>query len=205
MQRPLLGSLIALLITGSAGAALADESTSAPKAQTTPATTPVPALASAAPAPGAAAPPVSTPAPGPASGALHASTHAAPAPTPVQASFVPTWLLKATLYHAGARGVGGRDSLGCKPVAMRTVAVDPTLIPRRTILFIAETVGMPLPGGGSHDGYWYASDTGGAIKGKRIDLFTGHGHGSMKPVSSLNLKKVSIARAGQFNGCPPAR
>ena len=34
---------------------------------------------------------------------------------------------------------------------------------------------MLLPGGGMHDGYWYASDTGGAIKGARIDLFTGPG------------------------------
>jgi hypothetical protein len=30
-----------------------------------------------------------------------------------------------------------------------------------------------------HDGYWYASDTGGAIKGQKIDLYTGHGRGSM--------------------------
>src|SRR5438105_5051661 len=71
-----------------------------------------------------------------------------PAQRIVEASFVPHWLLKATLYHAGGGGAGAKDSLGCKPVAMRTVAIDPTLIPRRTILFIAETVGLPLPGGG---------------------------------------------------------
>ncbi|MBS0295892.1 MAG: hypothetical protein JSR45_06230 [Proteobacteria bacterium] len=123
----------------------------------------------------------------------------------VQGSFVPTWLLKATLYHGRGGGAGSRDSLGCKPVAMRTVAVDPTLIPKRTILFIAETVGLPLPGGGRHDGYWYASDTGGSIKGSRIDLFTGAGSGSMKPAMPLNLKKVTIAKAGKFDGCPPAK
>lgn len=87
---------------------------------------------------------------------------------------------------------------------MRTVAVDPTLIPRRTILFIAETVGLPLPGGGKHDGYWYASDTGGAVKGSRIDLFTGAGHGSMAPASKLNLQKLNVKKAGRFDGCPPA-
>ena len=40
----------------------------------------------------------------------------------------PGWNLKATLYHAGAKGVGALDSLGCKVVAMRTVAVDRKLI-----------------------------------------------------------------------------
>ena len=124
----------------------------------------------------------------------------------MQAGFLPNWkLLKATLYHSGAKGVGGRDSLGCRPVPLRTVAVDPTLIPRRTILFIAETVGMPLPGGRTHDGYWYASDTGGAIKGARIDLFTGRGHASMGSAQAFNLKKLSISPAGHFVGCPPQR
>ena len=42
---------------------------------------------------------------------------------------------------------------------------DPRYIPRRTRLFIPETVGMRMPDGTLHDGYWYASDTGGAIKG----------------------------------------
>ncbi|MBC6981100.1 3D domain-containing protein [Caulobacter sp. 17J80-11] len=116
----------------------------------------------------------------------------------------PMGLMKATLYHFGAAGVGGKDSLGCKPVAMRTVAVDPTMIPRRTILFIAETVGMTMPDGSKHDGYWYASDTGGAIKGNRIDLFTGHGKASMKPAFKFNLAKLSVAKAGTFTGCPPA-
>ncbi|NEX93155.1 3D domain-containing protein [Caulobacter sp. 17J65-9] len=116
----------------------------------------------------------------------------------------PMGLMKATLYHFGAAGVGGKDSLGCKPVAMRTVAVDPTMIPRRTILFIAETVGMTMPDGSKHDGYWYASDTGGAIKGARIDLFTGHGKASMKPAFKFNLAKLSVSKAGTFTGCPPA-
>jgi 3D (Asp-Asp-Asp) domain-containing protein len=124
-------------------------------------------------------------------------------PRAVAAGLVPDWLLKATLYHAGAAGVGGIDSIGCKPVAMRTAATDPRLIPRRTILFIAETVGLPLPGGGVHDGFWYASDVGGAIKGNRIDLYTGNGRGSMTPVYPLNLKRLSVARAGTFKGCPP--
>jgi 3D (Asp-Asp-Asp) domain-containing protein len=115
----------------------------------------------------------------------------------------PDFKLKATLYHAGARGVGLLDSLGCKVVAMRTVAVDRNLIPRRTVLFIKETVGLPMPDGRRHDGYWYASDVGGAIKGERIDLFTGNGAGSMGPLRNLNLARISVSKAGEFKGCPP--
>ena len=111
--------------------------------------------------------------------------------------------VKATLYHAGAKGVGGLDSLGCRVVPMRTIAVDKTLIPRRTVLFIKETVGLKMPDGGQHDGYWYASDVGGAIKGKRIDLYTGHGAASMKPMQKLNLATLTAVKVGQFQGCPP--
>ncbi|MDB5449459.1 MAG: hypothetical protein JWQ52_587 [Phenylobacterium sp.] len=116
----------------------------------------------------------------------------------------PGWNVKATLYHAGAKGVGALDSLGCKVVAMRTVAVDKTLIPKRSVLFIKETVGLKMPDGSVHDGYWYASDTGGAIKGKRIDLFTGAGSGSMGALRALNLATLTAIKVGDFKGCPPA-
>lgn len=115
----------------------------------------------------------------------------------------PVFNLKATLYHAGAKGVGALDSLGCKVVAMRTVAVDTNLIPKRTILFIKETVGMKMPDGSVHDGYWYASDTGGAIKGQRIDLYTGSGARSAARVEQLNLARLTAIKVGQFKGCPP--
>ncbi|MET0274769.1 MAG: 3D domain-containing protein, partial [Phenylobacterium sp.] len=116
----------------------------------------------------------------------------------------PGWNVKATLYHAGAKGVGALDSLGCKVVAMRTAAVDRTLIPRRSVLFIKETVGLKMPDGKTHDGYWYASDVGGAIKGQRIDLYTGAGSGSMKSMMPLNLARLSAVKVGEFKGCPPA-
>jgi 3D (Asp-Asp-Asp) domain-containing protein len=114
------------------------------------------------------------------------------------------WNVKATLYHAGAKGVGALDSLGCKVVAMRTVAVDKNLIPRRSVLFIKDTVGLPMPDGKPHDGYWYASDVGGAIKGPRIDLYTGKGASSMKSLMPLNLARLSAVKVGEFKGCPPA-
>lgn len=116
----------------------------------------------------------------------------------------PAWRASARLYHAGGGGATGNDSLGCRPVAMRTVATDPRVIPRRTRLFIRETVGLRMADGSTHDGYWYASDTGGAIKGNKIDLYTGHGRGSMQPIMRLNMRTLSIADAGRFDGCPPS-
>ncbi len=114
------------------------------------------------------------------------------------------WSASATLYHAGGGGATGNDSLGCRPIAMRTVAVDPRYIPRHTRLFIRETVGMRMPDGSIHDGYWYASDTGGAIKGRRVDLYTGNGRGSMQPAMRFNQRRLTIADAGHFDGCPPS-
>ncbi len=111
--------------------------------------------------------------------------------------------VKATLYHAGAKGVGALDSLGCRVVPMRTIAVDKAIIPRRTVIFIKETVGLKMPDGADHDGYWYASDVGSAIKGKRIDLYTGHGAASMNPMRKLNLATLTAVKVGNFTGCPP--
>lgn len=114
------------------------------------------------------------------------------------------WTARVNLYHAGGGGATGNDSLGCRPIPMRTMAVDPRYIPRRTRLFIPETVGMRLPDGTLHDGYWYASDTGGAIKGQKIDLYTGHGRGSMRPAMRFNQRRLTLIDAGRFEGCPPS-
>jgi 3D (Asp-Asp-Asp) domain-containing protein len=114
-----------------------------------------------------------------------------------------TFGLKATLYHGGGR-MSQRDSLGCQVVPMRTAAVDGIKVPRHSLLFIKETVGLPMPDGRKHDGYWYASDVGGAIHQGRIDLFTGQGAGSMRPLMPLNLATVTVAMVGAFEGCPKA-
>jgi 3D (Asp-Asp-Asp) domain-containing protein len=113
--------------------------------------------------------------------------------------------LKATLYHTGVRGIGRKDSLGCRLAPMRTVAVDPKVFPRHSILFIKETVGLKMPDGSTHDGYWYASDVGGAIKGARIDLFTGAGAASMKVLQALNLTTITAVKVGVFEGCPSSK
>lgn len=114
-----------------------------------------------------------------------------------------TFGLVASLYHGG-RGMGARDSLGCQVVPMRTAAVDGVTIRRHTLLFIKETVGLRMPDGRVHDGYWYASDVGGAIHPGRIDLFTGEGADSMAPLMHLNLVTLTVAPVGEFHGCPTA-
>ncbi len=113
--------------------------------------------------------------------------------------------VKATLYYAKIKGMSSRDSLGCKLTPMRTVAVDPSIFPRHSVLFIKETVGMRLPDGTLHDGFWYASDVGRAIKGLRVDLFTGVAAKSMLTFRTLNLATLSAVRVGSFEGCPSTR
>lgn len=114
------------------------------------------------------------------------------------------WNMRVTLYHSGGGGAGPRDSLGCPTVAMRTAATDPRVAPKRSIIYIPDTVGLIMPDGTRHDGYWYVSDTGGAVKGAKVDLFTGHGRGSMKPLMKINTKTVAVIKAGTFTGCPKA-
>jgi len=116
--------------------------------------------------------------------------------------FLETFGLKATLYHLGLRGIHDRDSLGCKVVPMRTAAVDGVKVKRHSVLFIKETVGLPMPNGQPHDGYWFATDVGGGIHPGRIDLFTGEGRSSMLPLLHLNLATLTVAKVGEFTGCP---
>ena len=118
--------------------------------------------------------------------------------------FLATFGLKATLYHLGIRGIRDHDSLGCKVVPMRTAAVDGVNLKRRSVLFIKETVGLPMPDGRLHDGYWFATDVGGGIHQGRIDLFTGSGRTSMLPMLHLNLATLTVQKVGEFSGCPSA-
>ena len=64
-----------------------------------------------------------------------------------------------------------------KLIPFRSIAVDKNTIPYGTVLYIpaAKGISFQLPDGSYavHDGYFFASDTGGAIKGNHIDTFTG--------------------------------
>lgn len=125
------------------------------------------------------------------------------APIVAAGTRAPDWSMRVTLYHQGGGGAGPRDSLGCPPVALRTAAVDRSVAPRRSIIFIPQTVGIELPNGERHNGLWYVSDVGPAIRGQRIDLFTGMGRRSMDPIMHLNVRNVDVVRMGRFEGCPP--
>jgi 3D (Asp-Asp-Asp) domain-containing protein len=77
------------------------------------------------------------------------------------------WLVTQAPFGLGVRN--------CELEPFRTVAIDPKVVPLGTLIKIHETVGMKLPDGQVHDGYWHAYDVGGAIKKDRIDLFVGDG------------------------------
>ncbi|MGI0488410.1 3D domain-containing protein [Pantanalinema rosaneae CENA516] len=71
----------------------------------------------------------------------------------------------------------GRGAKGVELVPYRTIAVDPTLIPFGSVVYIPQANGqvITLPSGQQviHDGYFYAADTGSAIVGNHIDVFLG--------------------------------
>jgi 3D (Asp-Asp-Asp) domain-containing protein len=62
-------------------------------------------------------------------------------------------------------------------VPYRTLAVDPEQIPFGTVLYIPEARGASINVSRKetlqHDGYFFAGDAGGAIKGKHVDVFCG--------------------------------
>ena len=64
------------------------------------------------------------------------------------------------------RGAGQRPL-----IPFKSVAVDPRVIQLGEPLYIPEFDGMPLPDGSIHDGCVRADDTGGGIKGRKMDFF----------------------------------
>jgi 3D (Asp-Asp-Asp) domain-containing protein len=76
-----------------------------------------------------------------------------------------------------AKGEFGDGVRNYRLIPFRTVAVDPTVIPYGTILYIPQARGrqVTLPDGTTalHDGYFFAGDTGGLIKQNHIDVFIG--------------------------------
>lgn len=61
---------------------------------------------------------------------------------------------------------------------LRSIAVDPTVIPWGSRVHIREFDGLQVPaiggvGGFTHDGWFRAEDSGGAIRGDHVDIFAG--------------------------------
>lgn len=71
----------------------------------------------------------------------------------------------------------GEGVKGYQLVPYRTIAVDPNYIPYGTVLYIPAAVGTAFTDSKGqqyiHDGYFFAGDTGGAIKTNHIDVYTG--------------------------------
>jgi 3D (Asp-Asp-Asp) domain-containing protein len=96
-----------------------------------------------------------------------------------------------------ANGIYGDGVKSFKLVPYRSVAVDSDEhIPFGSILYIPDARGVKvqLPDGSmaQHDGYFFAADTGGAIKGDHIDVFLGSTNGNPFPwVKSKQSGKFS--------------
>lgn len=69
----------------------------------------------------------------------------------------------------------GRGALGKPITPLVTVAVDDTVIPMHTVLYIPEFDGLPRDPSQSafHDGCFIAQDRGLKVKGQHVDVFTG--------------------------------
>lgn len=67
----------------------------------------------------------------------------------------------------------GRGSLGTPVTPLRTVAVDPAVVPLGSVLFIPEFEGLTRPDNKKHDGCFLAEDRGSKVVGRHIDIFTG--------------------------------
>lgn len=67
----------------------------------------------------------------------------------------------------------GRGSTGGPITPLRSVAVDPKVIPLKTVLYIPDFHGLRGPDGKTHDGCFIAEDRGLKVVGRHIDIFTG--------------------------------
>lgn len=69
----------------------------------------------------------------------------------------------------------GRGAAGTAIVPLRSVAVDVSVIPLGTTLYIPELAGLPTEPGGTatHDGCFVAEDRGIKVIGRHVDVFTG--------------------------------
>lgn len=94
-------------------------------------------------------------------------------------------------YYSGLKDVSATNQVRFRPtsnpygdgvsglrlVPYRTIAVDRSLIPIGSVIYIPAARGtvVTLPSGQrvTHDGYFYAADVGGAINGNHIDVFLG--------------------------------
>lgn len=101
---------------------------------------------------------------------------------------------------AEATGPLGDDVRGHAPVPYRTIAVDRSVIPFGSVVFIPAARGatLHLPDGSMayHDGFFIAEDTGGRIRGAHIDVFCGEQMGECIP--SIMSSKHGLPRVKAY-------
>lgn len=97
-----------------------------------------------------------------------------------------------------AKGDYGDGVKNYRLVPFRTIAVDPNFIPYGSVVYIPSIRGQSfkLPDGSTaiHDGYFFAADTGGAIKQNHIDFFVGTT--KTNPFPTIILSKPSPTLQG---------
>lgn len=96
--------------------------------------------------------------------------------------------MKATAYGPSLKDnypYGPTNYFG-QPLSSGTVAVDPSVIPLKSTLYVTGYHDAYLPQGGF---VGKALDTGGAIKGNRIDIFMNQGAGA---VSNFGIQPVTV-------------
>jgi 3D (Asp-Asp-Asp) domain-containing protein len=73
---------------------------------------------------------------------------------------------------------------------LKSVAVDPSVIPIGSAIFIGDAADVSISDSLVHDGVFYAQDVGSAIKGNRIDVYLG-------PKSNMDLfRSTAMCRSG---------
>ena len=104
-----------------------------------------------------------------------------PMPTPAPGSLTSLGTFKITYY--GPTGHNTYTGTACEQG--KTVAVDPSVIPLGTKIYIE---GSPLSG---YDGYFTAEDTGSAVQGKIIDIYADDGESSSYGTGSYTVYIVN--------------
>ena len=95
----------------------------------------------------------------------------------------------------------GVGQCGLRPY--RTVAIDPSLVPLGTIVFIPAAKGVVLPDGTVHDGIFFAEDVGSAIQGKHVDFFAQEGPESSQPFEKAGIKTWSLVEIFKYKDPDP--
>ncbi|PID37927.1 MAG: hypothetical protein CSB49_08240 [Proteobacteria bacterium] len=107
----------------------------------------------------------------------------------------------------------GAGASGKAIIPLRSIAVDKSLIPLGSAIYIAEWDGKAMPsidglGGFTHDGCFRADDTGGAINGQHYDFFAGskamwQALENLRPTQSSSAVSIGGAKCAYVSSLTP--